>query len=143
VLLESDSKLSNRVSSAELISVTDFLSVRQTTRPSAAQLRRLCCEQGLPWPCSCRRAPMSPGAPATCVGFVCGMDRAMLEDHLAAAERHIEEAERHILCQRGLVAQMEREGHDITVANRLLRRFEEMLCMHIADRERLRKELGL
>jgi hypothetical protein len=67
----------------------------------------------------------------------------MLEDHLAAAERHIEEAERHILCQRGLVAQMEREGHDTTVANRLLRRFEEMLCMHIADRERLRKELGL
>jgi hypothetical protein len=71
------------------------------------------------------------------------MNRAMLEDHLAATERQLAEAERHVAYQRELVAQMERDGYDTAQATRLLEQFEEVLAMHIADRDRVRKELGL
>jgi hypothetical protein len=71
------------------------------------------------------------------------MNWAMLEDQLAAAERHLVEAERHVAFQRELVAQLEREGHDAAQATRLLAQFEEVLAMRIADRDRVRKALGL
>jgi hypothetical protein len=69
------------------------------------------------------------------------MDRAMLFDHLALAERHISQGERHVRRQRELVAQLSRDGHDIAQARSLLTQFEEMLALHKADRDRLLREL--
>jgi len=71
------------------------------------------------------------------------MNRAMLEDHLAATEQLLAEVERHVAYLRELVDQMERDGHDTARETRLLKEFEEVLAVHIADRDRLRKELGL
>jgi hypothetical protein len=43
--------------------------------------------------------------------------------------------------QRELVAQLEREGHDPAEAKQLLEQFEEVLTIHVADRDRLLGEL--
>jgi len=71
------------------------------------------------------------------------MERAALEDHLAAAERHLAEAEWQATNQRELVAELEHDGHDIVEPARLLAELEEVLAAHVADCDRLRKELGL
>jgi hypothetical protein len=70
------------------------------------------------------------------------MDRAILEDHLAATERQLAEAERNVAHQRELVAQRMRDGQDTTQTTRLLKQFEEVLAVHIAERNRLRRQLG-
>ena len=69
------------------------------------------------------------------------MERTMLETHLAQAEGHVAQGERHVARQRKLVAKLERDGHDTSEPKRLLSQFEEMLVIHIADRDRLLKEL--
>jgi len=69
------------------------------------------------------------------------MDRTVLEDTLAAIGRHLAEAERQVAIQRAHVAQLERDGLDAARAMRLLERFEEVLVMHITDRDRLLREL--
>jgi hypothetical protein len=71
------------------------------------------------------------------------MHRKMLQDHLAAAERHLDEAEWHVAIQREHVSQLEREGLDTAEPARLLAELEEVLAAHLADRDRLRKKLGL
>jgi len=71
------------------------------------------------------------------------MDRAMLGQHLAQAERHVAQGERHIARQREIVAELKDRGHDWQAAMELLHQFEEMQALHIADRDRLRSELGL
>lgn len=70
------------------------------------------------------------------------MDRAMVRDHLAKAEGHVDLGHRHVARQREIVAELERDGHDVRDAKRLLETFEKLLKMHIADRDRLRRELG-
>ena len=67
----------------------------------------------------------------------------MLQEHLAQAERHVEEGECHVARQCEVVAALERQGADCTGAMTLLRQFEAWLALHIVDRDRLRKELGL
>jgi hypothetical protein len=71
------------------------------------------------------------------------MDPVMLQEHLAQAERHVSEGERNATQQRELIARLERDGYDTGEARRQLRQFEAWLALHIADRDRLRKELGL
>jgi hypothetical protein len=66
----------------------------------------------------------------------------MLEAALEATERHLAEAERQVANQRERVAQLEREGRDNTLPTELLKQWEEALAMHLADRDRIRKELG-
>jgi hypothetical protein len=66
----------------------------------------------------------------------------MVVDHLTKANRHVAEAERHVAQQREIVAQLEREGHDYSDAKELLARFEELQALHIADRDRLQRELA-
>jgi hypothetical protein len=61
---------------------------------------------------------------------------------LAQAERHVVEAEKRVACQREIVADIERNGHRATAARGLLAAFERLLAMHLADRARLRRELG-
>jgi hypothetical protein len=69
------------------------------------------------------------------------MDRAVLKDHLAQAERHVIEGERHLACQRCLLHELERKGRDTTAARLLLGSFEQMQALHRANRDRVLAEL--
>lgn len=70
------------------------------------------------------------------------MDRALIQDHLAMAERHVAEGEEHLDRQTALIAELERDGHDSRTARDLLGTLKESLALHIADRDRLRRELA-
>ena len=70
------------------------------------------------------------------------MDHATIADHLAQAERHVVAGERTLAHQRGLVAELERDGHDTSQARALLVQFEELQALHISNRDRLRRELA-
>jgi len=69
------------------------------------------------------------------------MDLTLIEAHLAVAEEHIAQGERHVARQRELVGLLCRGGYDTTAARALLQTFEQSQAMHLADRDRLRKEL--
>lgn len=71
------------------------------------------------------------------------MDRTVWQEHLDQAERHVVEAERCVARQHEIVEQLERDGHRTTAARGLLVAFERLLAMHLADRQRLRREMGL
>jgi len=70
------------------------------------------------------------------------MDRAMLAEHLVRAECDIVLGESHLARQRGVVAERWRQGLDVGEAIELLKRFEELQAMHVAERDRLRAILG-
>ena len=70
------------------------------------------------------------------------MDRAMLEDHLKHAEEHISLGEHHLAHQREVIETLRRDGHDTTTAVDLLATFEQLQAAHIADRDRIMKELS-
>ncbi len=65
------------------------------------------------------------------------MNRAALLQHLARAEAHIATSEKNVRRQRELVAELERDGHDVAVARKLLGEFEKLQAMHLADRDRI------
>ena len=65
-----------------------------------------------------------------------------LEQRLAQAEGHMAMSKRHIASQREFATGLLRDGHDASQALALLLRFEELQQLHIADRDRLRGELG-
>lgn len=70
----------------------------------------------------------------------------MLLEHLKQAERHAAEGVRVLEHQRSIIDHLRRDGHSepmIEAAERLLRSFEEVQRMHIADVARLREELGM
>jgi hypothetical protein len=67
----------------------------------------------------------------------------MLQEHLARAERHVAVGEEHLKRQRRVVAQRRRQRLDVHEAMVVLMQFESLQDKHIADRDRLRKELGL
>jgi hypothetical protein len=69
------------------------------------------------------------------------VDRATHKAHLAQAERHVAESKQHIARQRKILSDLERDGH-VNAARHLLAQFEETLAMHIAGRDRLRKQLA-
>jgi hypothetical protein len=70
------------------------------------------------------------------------MDPGMILDHLASALRRVTEGERVIARQHEIIASLERTGLDTSEAKTVLRQFEELLGMLLADRDRLRKELA-
>jgi hypothetical protein len=69
------------------------------------------------------------------------MDRATLEQLLQEAESVLHRGERNIAYQREVIGTLERGGHDATAAKMFLRRLESWQARHIADRNRLFKEL--
>jgi hypothetical protein len=69
------------------------------------------------------------------------MDREMVERHLAQAEAHMETGYKNIARQREVIAHLEREGQDTASARDTLTQFEELQALHIADRERILREL--
>jgi hypothetical protein len=70
------------------------------------------------------------------------VDRTLLEEQLAVAERQVLEGERRIALQREIVAELERSGQPSFDATELLRRLDYLQTRQIANRDRLRKELG-
>ena len=69
-------------------------------------------------------------------------DRDTLKQHLAQAEGYMAMSRGHIASQRKFVAGLLTDGHEALQALALLLRFEELQELHIADRDRLRGELG-
>lgn len=67
----------------------------------------------------------------------------MLMEQLTQAERHVAQGERLIERQRRVIAEFQRNGGDAREATRVLHQLVELQDLHIADRDRLRKELGL
>jgi hypothetical protein len=70
------------------------------------------------------------------------MDREMLKRHLAEAEEHIATDDKNIARQREVIAQLERDGRDTVSARSFLQEFEQLQARHIAERERLLRELS-
>ena len=66
--------------------------------------------------------------------------RQLLEQNLAAAERHVVEGERLLEKQRASIEQRRLDGFDVELATQLLNEMEYTQRMHIADRDRLRRE---
>lgn len=70
------------------------------------------------------------------------MNRAMLESHLELAKKHIALGLGHLARQRAIVAKFEAEGLDSSMARELLAQFEDAQAAHVADRDRILKELA-
>jgi predicted component of type VI protein secretion system len=64
------------------------------------------------------------------------MDREMLMEHLSQTERHVADGSMHVERRRTLVENLARDGHDISKQAALLQQFEDLLAMHIQDREK-------
>jgi hypothetical protein len=70
------------------------------------------------------------------------MDRSTTEEHLQLAESHVEAGDQLVSRQRQLVSELRKHGLDTTIAVELLKSFEKAQAMHVADRDRLRKEMS-
>jgi hypothetical protein len=79
---------------------------------------------------------------ANFLGYPASMDREMLKRHLAEAEEHIATGDKNIARQREVIAQLERDGRDTASARTFLHEFEQLQARHIAERERLLRELS-
>jgi hypothetical protein len=64
------------------------------------------------------------------------MDRDILERQLTKAEQHVVITAQNVARQRELVAQLERDGHDASQAQKMLEQFLKQQALHIADRDR-------
>ena len=69
------------------------------------------------------------------------MDRQMIADHLAQAERHVTLGEKNIERQKAIIAELEIDGHDTARARKTLQQFLELQVLHMEDRERLAQAL--
>jgi hypothetical protein len=70
------------------------------------------------------------------------MKNDALLQRLAQAEEHILQGERHIRRQRRIIAEFRVRSRDATLVNELLDGFNETQAMHIAERDRLQRELA-
>jgi len=70
------------------------------------------------------------------------MDRDTLKRHLTKVEEQVAIVAENVDRQRELVAELERNGYDATQAKKMLEQFLEQQALHIADRDRLIKELS-
>ncbi|MBB4360646.1 hypothetical protein GGD66_008163 [Bradyrhizobium sp. CIR48] len=70
------------------------------------------------------------------------MDRGMLQEHLAIAERHIALGVKLLAKQEALIAELDRHGHDTKGARDVLATMVETQSLHIDDRDRILRELG-
>jgi hypothetical protein len=66
------------------------------------------------------------------------VERSLLEEHLAMAERHVAEGEVHLLRQRRLVSDLRRDGHDTAESEKFLAQLEALQVMHLEHRDHLR-----
>jgi hypothetical protein len=66
---------------------------------------------------------------------------AAIPDDIVQAERQVALCERNLDNQRQMFAELKAGGHDTAGAAYLIREYEDLLRLHIRDRDRLRKEL--
>ena len=69
------------------------------------------------------------------------MNRDILLQHLAQAERHVARGNEHISRQETLIAKMDRHGHDTVDARKLLDTLRKTQALHRQDVGRLLREL--
>jgi hypothetical protein len=65
------------------------------------------------------------------------MDRDVLRQYLAQAERHIALGKLHLARQRAMIAELVRCGHETEEALAILSTLQETQALHLQDRERL------
>ena len=70
------------------------------------------------------------------------MDRAVTRERLDQSDYHVSLAERQLVRLHQIIAELGRDGHDVQPAMNLLHQFEQTLASYIANRDRIRKELG-
>ena len=70
------------------------------------------------------------------------MDRGMLQEHLAIAQRHIALGVKLLAKQEALIAELDRHSHDTKGARKVLATMIETQSLHIDDRDRILRELG-
>jgi len=71
------------------------------------------------------------------------MDRNMLLQHLAMAERHVTLGENHLAKQEALLAEPDRDGHDTTDALAIQETMRHTQTLQMQDRDRLLAQLAL
>jgi hypothetical protein len=71
------------------------------------------------------------------------MDQQLARNHLAQAEQHISLGKQHIARQESIIAELERDGHDVTVAKGLLATLLKTQAAHEEHRRTILAELGL
>ena len=64
------------------------------------------------------------------------------EFFLSFQEERVAIAAQNVARQRELVSQLERDGHNASLAQKMLEQFLEQQALHIADRDRPMKELS-
>jgi len=69
------------------------------------------------------------------------MNNAIWKQNFVKAEQAVAGGDRHITRQKQLIAELERDGHDGEAARALLVQFESTQALHIAHRDRLRRQL--
>jgi hypothetical protein len=67
---------------------------------------------------------------------------AMLRGRLQQAERHVREGRLHVQRQRAVIRRLEQGGYDSRDARFLLGTIEELLCLHIRERDALVREIA-
>jgi hypothetical protein len=70
------------------------------------------------------------------------MDQDTLHDRLQAVEALLQRMEENIAFQRQMISTLDGGGHDAKAARMFLRRLEAKHTKHLADRDRLFKELA-
>jgi hypothetical protein len=70
------------------------------------------------------------------------MNRAMLLQHLAVADRHVAQGEAHLARQEALISELDRDGHNTTDAWALLKTMRNTQALHLQDRDRILAELA-
>jgi hypothetical protein len=66
-------------------------------------------------------------------------DDAVLREHLELAQRYVTEGQWHVQRQRAVIRGLERYGYDSRDARWLLGTIEDLLRMHVRERDRLRE----
>ncbi|MBU6464097.1 MAG: hypothetical protein KGK01_09830 [Bradyrhizobium sp.] len=69
------------------------------------------------------------------------MDRAILEQHLAQAQRHVIEGLEHLGLQEQIIADLERGGHDAAEALKVLATLRKTQATHEDSVKRILSEL--
>jgi hypothetical protein len=70
-----------------------------------------------------------------------GMSREFVEMALAQVERHVARGETILALQRATIVAAERIGRNVALCKEFLSVFEESQRLHIAHRDRLRKDM--
>ena len=69
------------------------------------------------------------------------MDRALWEKHLALADEHVAQAEHIVAGQKRVLAELTRDRHPTAMAASTLAVYEDLLALHIQDRDRIKRDL--